>query len=326
MVTTDHCPKPFWQTLRFILSNLIVIAYYLGQIKPEMEMVNGILFAMNTVMIPMFVFIAAYLTQDIKTSDINRAILPAIITCTAFQLINTVPIIIRGEFSLLDFFIKPLDGVWFIIAVPLWQWFSKMHAQLRHHPVITMLIFLVIGFFAFYYWYPYSGLFEIVAYFPIFFLGRRMTHRMIQAWRATSVIYPLILFVSVVVVTTVGFHYLPESMAFTKLYTLPIELAAIYYGVILYLCGVLGMVIIYFIRYLSILDSVAPKALGVYLIHPIVCVIILYLLGRTGLVLDIPMALFLAVITIMISVGLAFIFPFNWLLAPKISHEEYGAA
>lgn len=319
-------PKPFWQTLRFILSNLIVLAYFLVRVVPENLVINGIVFTLDTFLIPMFVFIAAYLTQDISLKEIKKAIVPAIITCSAFQLINTVPLIIAGKFSLERFFSEPLDGVWFIIAVPLWQGFSKMHAELRHHPIITMLFFSVISFFAFYYGLPYSGLFSIVAYFPIFFLGRRVSHQTIRAWRGVPAYWSLLLLALALAFAYWGFIHYPHPLSFRSLSHLPLQDAIFYYLLFMSLLGMLGMVIIYFIRYLPFLDSVAPKALGVYLIHPIICVIILIALERSQILLTLPVALFLTLVTIVIAVGLASIFPFNWLLAPKISHEEYEAA
>lgn len=319
-------PKPFWQTLRFILSNLIVLSYFLVRVTPESRILDGVVFTLDTFLIPMFVFIAAYLTQDISLKEIKKAVIPAIITCSGFQLINTIPAIIAGEFSLLKFFIEPLDGVWFIIAVPLWQGFSKMHAELRHHPVITMIIFSIIGFTAFFYGLPYSGLFSIVAYFPIFFLGRRITHEAIHRWRSAPIYLPLLLLAIGLASAYFGFIHYPHPLSFRTLYRLPLQEAIIYYLLFMSLLGMFGMVIIYGIRYLAFLESVAPKALGVYLIHPIICVIVLTALAHSQIALTLPVALFLTLVTIVVAVGLASIFPFNWLLAPKISHEEYESA
>lgn len=137
-------PKPFWQTLKLILSVLMVLLFYLEKISltsislhdPIMQgsvipfsditgyLLQGTLLGLNMVLIPMFIFIAAYLTQGSTIKEIYQSLLPAFITYCAFQLINTIPLLLEDRFSWQALLLFPLDGVWFILAVPVWQGLS----------------------------------------------------------------------------------------------------------------------------------------------------------------------------------------------------------
>lgn len=311
-------PKPFWQTLRFMLSSLMVLTYYLDRLLVPSAGVEGLMIAFNTTLIPMFVFISGYLSRDITKADIRRSVIPAIITCYGFQMIDTIPLILRGEFSWVNFFIMPLDGVWFILAVPVWQWVSVMNIELRHHPLISFLILFAIGFVGLYWLQPYTGFALTLGYFPIFFLGRRIPVETIIRWRNQSWMVFTVFLLGTVLLFLWCYHYLPLAPDFMMLWQWQIDEALLTYCVFTLFNLLFGALSLYLIRYSHLLKDIAPKSLGVYLIHPILCIIILTLLERTGLRLDLPMAILFTLITITIAVGLASIYPFKWLLAPKL--------
>ncbi len=311
-------PKPFWQTLRFMLSSLMVLTYYLDSLWLPSTGVEGLIIAFNTTLIPMFVFISGYLAKDITKAEIRHAVIPAIITCYGFQIIDTIPLIVRDEFSWLNFFIMPLDGVWFILAVPVWQWLGVTHAELRHHPLISFLIVFVIGFAGLYWLQPYTGFALTLGYFPIFFLGLHIPAATITRWRRQSWLIFAILLLGTILLFLWCYLYLPLARDFMTLWQSQLDEAILTYMVFTLFNLLFGALSLYLIRYSHLLKNIAPKSLGVYLIHPILCVIILTLLERTGLRLDLPMAILFTLITITIAVGLASIYPFKWLLAPKL--------
>ncbi len=317
-MVSENRSKPFWQTLRFILSSLMVLTFYLENLMTKGEGVSGVLFAFNTTLIPMFVFIAGILSQGMDRKAIYQAFLPAIITCTAFQLINTIPVIIRGDFSWGNFFRFPLDGVWFILATPIWQWVSSKHAEIIGHPFITFLILLIIGFIGLYWLQPYTSFALILGYFPVFFVGHHLTAAQIQTWRAKNPLLPMMIFVIAIGITIIVFTQLPLEQDLMALYNTSLLNAGATYLIFMLLNALYGAFAVYFVRYIDFFGTIAPRSLGIYLIHPILCVIALYFLQQNALVLNLPTAFFLTFLTILTAAGLASIPPFNWLLAPKL--------
>lgn len=340
-------PKPFWQTLKWMLSVLMVLLFFLDKIplsaisgnlsamhestilgvtisfsEIEVSLLRGILLGLNMVLIPMFIFIAAYLSQGSTIKEINHGVLPAFITYSAFQLINTIPILLKGHFSWEALLLFPLDGVWFILAVPFWQWFSLWLSHFNFHwsfKGILFLLFLGSGFWAFYRGFPYIGFALVIGYYPIFYIGRQVSQAQIKSWRAIPWYYFLIFLVAVLALFMGSFLRLPMSESLIKISGISATIALLNYLLFMLFSILLGMIAIYLIRYLKVLEKIAPKALGIYLIHPIICTGLLAILHSYGITINLLLALGLTGIAVIISLLLASIMPFKWLLAPKFS-------
>lgn len=334
--------KPFWQTLKWMLSVLMVLLFFLEKISlsttplyefqvggfevPLTEIMGsfleGSLLGLNIVLIPMFIFIAAYLTQDQGLKEIRQSLLPAVITYSAFQLINTIPLLFAGHFSWEALLLFPLDGVWFILAVPVWQWLSLCLLPFKRHIILKGALFLLLlysGYWAFYNLLPVTGFALVIGYFPIFYLGRQVSAQQITTWRAMPWGY----FLGVLLVTLLlfvgSYSLLPMSRSLMNIPKLPSTIAILNYLLFMLFSILLGMILIYLIRYLKLLENIAPKALGIYLIHPIICTGLLAILHYYGITIDFLLAGVLTLITVTIALGLASIWPFKWLLSPKFS-------
>ncbi|UNM95399.1 hypothetical protein MMG00_09185 [Ignatzschineria rhizosphaerae] len=340
-------PKPFWQTLKWMLSVLMVLLFFLDKIplsaisgnlsamhestilgvtisfsEIEVSLLRGILLGLNMVLIPMFIFIAAYLSQGSTIKEINHGVLPAFITYSAFQLLNTIPLLLEGHFSWLAFFLSPLDGVWFILAVPFWQWFSLWLSGFNLGSIAKVLLFLgflAIGFLAFYKALPYTGFALVIGYYPIFYLGRQVSHHLIARWRGVSWVVFIGFLLAVLALFMGSFLRLPMSESLIKTSGISATIALLNYLLFMLFSILLGMIAIYLIRYLKVLEKIAPKALGIYLIHPIICTGLLAILHSYGITINLLLALGLTGIAVIISLLLASIMPFKWLLAPKFS-------
>lgn len=367
-------PKPFWQTLKWILSVSMVLTFFLEKIsfgalslselgsvfplvsfqdlggfnggiqaakwhgislhndggsllslRAESSLVvilQGVLLALNMLLIPMFIFIAAYLTQKSTWTMINQSVLPAVITYSAFQGINTIPAFLAGNFSWNALLLFPLDGVWFILAVPFWRWGSLGIAYLKPSRFLKCLLFclfLGIGFTAFYFALPYTGFALVVGYFSIFYLGQQISSALILRLRAIA-LFPFASFCcGVLLLFIAAMLFLPMNLSLMTISTLSPAVAILNYLLFMLFSILWGVIAIYAVRYLKVLAKVAPKALGIYLIHPIICTSILAILHRYSLELNLSGAVGLTIITVMISLLLASFMPFRWLLAPKFS-------
>lgn len=81
----------------------------------------------------------------------------------------------------------------------------------------------------------------------------------------------------------------------------------------------LGVAILYFSLSSNKLESIGKNALGIYLIHPIICFIILSLLKYLNIQLNITLVILLTLITITISLLLSKIPFVHWFLVPVVN-------
>ncbi|HDT2998370.1 TPA: acetyltransferase, partial [Proteus mirabilis] len=93
----------------------------------------------------------------------------------------------------------------------------------------------------------------------------------------------------------------------------------IIYIISLLISFILGAGIIYFAPTAQNYASLANNALGVYLIHPIICFILLQGISFFHLSLTLPMVFALTVITISLALLLASIKLIHWFISPTFN-------
>lgn len=164
---------PNWPLLKLILSSLIVFNYYLSiniNIEHDTSLLKTIF---NLTLIPMFVFISGYTTKTITWREWRSHLLSAIIIYVTFQTIDMIPFYFSGNLSFSLYFLTPQNGVWFFLAVPIWQaiflLLSRSCLKNQFSLFIVLIFSLCISFLFFTIFSLKSGFWSIIHYFPFLF-------------------------------------------------------------------------------------------------------------------------------------------------------------
>lgn len=310
-----HRNQPYWPALKLILSSLIVFNFYFHLIKhPDIKLIIN---AFNLSLIPMFVLIVAFVTKETTWPHWRQGLVPALIIYFTFQSIDAIPLYFSDSLDLKTYLLSPQNGVWFFLATPIWQsvflllppWFKKKKSFL----FITLLCALLIAYKTKHYISDISGFFAIVYYFPFFILAYFITPDWITRWRAQPVF--VIMSISILALGCLYYQIDINTAIVTRLGE---SFASQFIQYILsFLIGMLlGSIIIYFASASEKYEKITNNALGIYLIHPVICFVLLEILSFGAVQLSLPLVIILALFTISLALWLASNRTIHWFINP----------
>ena len=317
----NYCNQPYWPTLKLILSSLIVFNYYLGlnfSIKYDLSLLITIF---NLTLIPMFVFIAAYTTKNITWKIWRHRLIPSVIIYITFQTVDSISHYLSGTLTLRSYLLFPQNGVWFFLATLIWQSvFLLLPSSIKNSDfwlVVILISSLIAAFITNEFLLEISTLFSMVFYFPFFIMAYFCDEKRLSWIRQQS-----FFMISLIVTLTVLILYyrsninslLINSLEFkTFEYNFSIYIFSFLFGVIL------GGIIIYATSSIVRFEKVSANALGVYLIHPIICFILLEILNYLGVQIGLMSVITLTLVTIITTLFLSTIPFVNWFINPTFS-------
>lgn len=317
---TQRNTLPNWQLLKLILSSLIVLSFYLSFNPQNKETFSLLINVFNLTLIPMFVFISGYTTKEISWHDWPSHILPALIIYVTFQSIDMIPLYFNGTLELRSYLLLPQHGVWFFLAVPIWQLaFLSMPAFIKNNKLtllILLFISLIISYLSHKYIAEISALFSIIYYFPFFIMAYFCNDNILLWIRKKSI---LIMLCSVIVAVT-SLIYQSNIIHFLSKNVGALEVSDLLLSDLLSFVAslLLGYGIVYLALSTDKFQKVAKNALGIYLIHPLICFLILTGLASLQIELGVVLPFVLALCTITICLLLATNPVINWFLNPVL--------
>ncbi|HEQ1856795.1 TPA: hypothetical protein VEO38_000291 [Providencia alcalifaciens] len=317
-------PLPNWQTLKLILSSLIVFNFYLN-VNPTVRSDCSILIEVfDWVLIPMFVFIAAYLSKGILWQGWRNHLIPPLIIYFTFQTIDATPLYFTNRLSIEEYLLFPQNGVWFFLAVPIWQAvFLLLPSFIKNNAggvFITLLLSIIIAFFSKIYVSDLTGFSAIIQYFPFFVMAYFCDDKKI-AWLRKNVFF----IVPAVVALVTIYIYTPAGIE-SKLIKILGENQLAYHffmHIFAFLMGVLiSIAVICIALSTERFVKIANNALGVYLIHPIICFLLLTGLNSFQIEAGFPLLILLTLFTITLALFLAKNSIIHWFLNPEIKARK----
>ncbi|MDR2989567.1 MAG: hypothetical protein LBU59_03670 [Providencia alcalifaciens] len=321
-VKNRHLPN--WQTLKLILSSLIVFNFYLN-VNPTVKSDYSILIEIfDWVLIPMFVFIAAYLSKGILWQGWRAHLIPPLIIYFTFQTIDAIPLYFTNRLSVEEYLLFPQNGVWFFLAVPIWQAvFLLLPSFIKNNVggvTVTLLLSIIIAFFSKIYLSDVTGFSAIIQYFPFFVMAYFCDDKKI-VWLRKNVFF----IVSAVIALVVIYIYTPVDIESELIKILGGNQLAyrFFEHVFTFLMGVLISIAVMCIA-LSTERFVktANNALGVYLIHPIICFLLLTGLSSFHIEAGLPLLILLTLFTITLALFLAKNSTIHWFLNPELKSRK----
>lgn len=108
---SNNITQPYWPTLKLMLSSLIVFNFYLN--LADKNKVSFFISIFDLTLIPMFVFIVAFVTKNTTWKSLRLSLLSPLIIYVTFQTIDAIPLYFSGELSLKTYLLEPQNGVWF---------------------------------------------------------------------------------------------------------------------------------------------------------------------------------------------------------------------
>lgn len=126
---SNNMAQPYWPTLKLILSSFIVFNFYLN--LADKNKILLLIDIFNLTLIPMFVFIVAFVTKNITWKSLKLSLLSSIIIYLTFQTVDAIPLYFSGELSLNTYIFEPQNGVWFFLATPVWQTFFYYYQKIK---------------------------------------------------------------------------------------------------------------------------------------------------------------------------------------------------
>lgn len=319
MLSTDEIKQPHWPTLKLILSSLIVFSFYLKQ--SQIHDFSLLINVFDLTLIPMFVFIVAFISKKGTWESWRNNLLAALVIYGTFQTIDMIPLYYSGQFDLNTYLIFPQNGVWFFLATPIWQaFFLLLPSYIKNNKLILLSILFVsvlLSYLTKGYENKLSTFFAIVQYFPFFIIAYLVDQRTIAKFKGK----PLLVIVLLSMLSLyILYYYSYVNSFFIKKLELNILIVKLITYIISLLIGViLSAGIISVAPTTPKHASIANNALGIYLIHPIICFILLQGIVFFHLSLTFPMVLALTVITISLSLLLASIKTIHWFISPTFN-------
>lgn len=319
---SNNMAQPYWPTLKLILSSFIVFNFYLNLAdKNKILLLNDIF---NLTLIPMFVFIVAFVTKNITWKSLKLSLLSSIIIYLTFQTVDAIPLYFSGKLSLNTYIFEPQNGVWFFLATPVWQtFFLLLPKKLKSNRLILFSILissLVLSYLAKNYLINSSQFFSIIIYFPFFIIAYFINNENISSLRKKP-------FLIIVITTTLAIATLYHEDSINSViinFTKTDFLSSFFVMYILkfLISVVLGSSIIYFALSTDKYARVSNNALGVYLIHPIICFIFLQILTYFHVEYTFLVIILLTLSTISLSLLLAFNSTIHWFIEPKLNFNK----
>ncbi|WP_368872176.1 acetyltransferase [Proteus terrae] len=319
MLSTDEIKQPHWPTLKLILSSLIVFSFYLKQ--SQIHDFSLLINVFDLTLIPMFVFIVAFISKKGTWESWRNNLLAALVIYGTFQTIDMIPLYYSGQFDLNTYLIFPQNGVWFFLATPIWQaFFLLLPSYIKNNKLILLSLLFVsvlLSYLTKGYENKLSTFFAIVQYFPFFIIAYLVDQRTIAKFKGK----PLLVIVLLSLLSLyILYYYSYVNSFFIKKLELNILIVNLITYIISLLIGViLSAGIISVAPTTPKHASIANNALGIYLIHPIICFILLQGIVFFHLSLTFPMVLALTVITISLSLLLASIKTIHWFISPTFN-------
>lgn len=319
MLSTDEIKQPYWPTLKLILSSLIVFSFYLKQ--SQIHDFSLLINVFDLTLIPMFVFIVAFISKKGTWESWRNNLLAALVIYGTFQTIDMIPLYYSGQFDLNTYLIFPQNGVWFFLATPIWQaFFLLLPSYIKNNKLILLSLLFVsvlLSYITKGYETKLSTFFAIVQYFPFFIIAYLVDQRAIAKFKGKS---PLVIILLILLSLYILYYYSYVNSFFIKKLELNILIVNLITYIISLLVGViLSAGIISVAPTTPKYASIANNALGIYLIHPIICFILLQGIVFFHLSLTFPMVLALTVITISLSLLLASIKMIHWFISPTFN-------
>ncbi|MTC60871.1 hypothetical protein GKR50_12720 [Providencia rustigianii] len=315
---------PNWQTLKLILSSLIVFNFYLAS-NPVVKVDYSILINLfDLVLIPMFVFIAAYTSKGISWQDWHTHLIPPLIIYVTFQTLDAIPLYYTGTLSIEKYLLFPQNGVWFFLAVPIWQaFFLLLPLGIKSKGIglfITLLLSLFIAFWAVNSLLERTSFAAILQYFPFFVVAYFCDDKKLEWLRRHT------FFVAPLMIILVGFYFYFQSeieSLLMQVFGHRLLICAFFMQIFSFLVGVLiAIVAICFALSTVRFVKIANNALGVYLIHPIICFLLLTGVGALNIETGLSILIALTLITIILALLLSTNPVIHWFLNPQIKSKK----
>ncbi|MEX9584952.1 acetyltransferase [Proteus vulgaris] len=315
----DEIKQPYWPTLKLILSSLIVFSFYLKQ--SQLHDFSLLIDVFDLTLIPMFVFIIAFISKKGTWESWRNNLLASLVIYGTFQTIDMIPLYYSGQFDLNTYLIFPQNGVWFFLATPIWQaFFLLLPSYIKNNKLILLSLLFVsvlLSYLTKGYETKLSTFFAIVQYFPFFIIAYLVDQRTIAKIKDK----PLFVIVLLSLLSLYILYYSSDINSFIIKY---LELNIFIENLITYIISLLISIIlsagiIYIAPTTPKYASLGNNALGVYLIHPIICFILLQGIMFSHLSLTFPMVLAFTVITISLALLLASIKMIHWFISPTFN-------
>ncbi len=316
--------QPYWPTLKLILSSLIVFNFYLNlNNKHDFSLLINIF---DLTLIPMFVFIVAFITKNTKWKSWRHHLLPPLIIYFTFQTIDVIPIYFSGQLDLNTYLLFPQNGVWFFLATPIWQAiFLLLPSYIKSSKfcLFTILtISLLIAYLTKNYSSEISTFFAIIHYFPFFIMAYLIDEKYIISLRKLS--FFIILCILILAILSL-YHQTKINDFITYLTNGNIFSSQFLIYILNFSIGItLGLVIIYFAISTDKYAKISNNALGIYLIHPIICFILLQSLKFFDMQITSPLVIILTLSTIAITLLLASNSIIHWFIDPVLNFTFKG--
>ncbi|HGN1705867.1 TPA: acetyltransferase [Providencia rettgeri] len=322
ILSKKYSEQPYWPTLKLMLSSLIVFNFYLSFIDIHKTFLLSKVF--NLTLIPMFVFIVAFITKSTTWVNWRNNVLPVMIIYFTFQSIDFIPIYFSGDFSFEKYILFPQNGVWFFLATPVWQAiFLLLPKPIKNNKVALLFILalsLIFSYLANDYQEKISGFFAIIYYFPFFVLAYLVNESCIYSFRKKNIF-------TILCVATLALIALYYQIDIIKFINKKNEWSLYLYEFTTYLFNfligiLLSSAIVYFSLSTDKYAKVSNNALGIYLIHPIICFILLHGLKLLDIQINFPLVVLLTLLTVTITLQLASNPVIHWFISPVITHKK----
>lgn len=319
---SNDITQPHWPTLKLILSSFIVFSFYLN--LADKSKVSFLIDIFDLTLIPMFVFIVAFVTKNTTWKSLKFSLLSSFIIYLTFQTVDAIPLYFSGELSLKVYILDPQNGVWFFLATPVWQaFFLLLPPRLKSNISILsciLMVSLVLSYLANNYLINLSKFSSIIIYFPFFIIAYFINNEKVSSLRKKS-------YLIIVISTTLAIAALYYEESINRLIinnTNSDFLSSFFVIYILKFCIsiVLGSSIIYFASSTDKYAKLSNNALGVYLIHPIICFIFLQTLTYFHVEYSSLVVILLTLSTISIALLLTFNSTIHWFIEPKLGFNK----
>ncbi|ODQ04792.1 MULTISPECIES: acetyltransferase [Enterobacterales] len=314
--------QPYWPTLKLILSSFIVFNFYLN--LADKNKVWLLIDIFNLTLIPMFVFIVAFVTKNTTWKSLKLSLLPSFIIYLTFQTVDAIPLYFSDQLSLKLYILEPQNGVWFFLAIPVWQaFFLLLPPKLKFNNLILFFILiasLILSYLTNNHLMNLSKFFSIIIYFPFFIMAYFINNEKISLLRKKS-------FLMILITTTLAISVLYHEESINRViinFTNATFLSSFFVIYILkfFISIVLGSSIIYFALSTDKYAKVSNNALGIYLIHPIICFIFLQTLTYFHVEYSLLVIILLTLSTISICLLLTLNSTIRWFIEPKLNFNK----
>lgn len=318
---------PYWPLFRTMRSTLIVFAYYLGVNISVAEHFSLLLTIFNSTLIPIFVFIEAVQARGMKIEEWKHHIIPPIVTYITFQTLNSLPAILSGTLTWKSYLLFSQNAICFFLAIPIWQAFfylvpNKVLNQTKSR-IVILIVSLFIGFIASEFLLVYSTFYEILVYLPYFALGYFVSDRQILFVRKANHFY-IIMLVGITVLTVDQFNFISNALSEINILK-PLGWIGFHFFTYLFFYWVsfiFGILSFHSVPSATRFVKLSAEPAGIYLLHPMICLLFLQILAMLHLQLSLLLVILLTIITVFICIYLSRIKVVKWFVTPTLYRRK----